>query len=128
MHFPRPVTGVLTLHSEKTPSAGTSVFGWLSNFRGLSDDYILNHHSLDAYLYVRFLKMLTLMAFVGALITWPVLFPVNATGGGGESGRRSTSSVENLVITKTVAWKVEAPQRDSDSTHEQNARLPRTVC
>lgn len=52
----------------------------------MSDDYILNHHSLDAYLYVRFLKMLTLMAFVGAVITWPVLFPVNATGGGGESG------------------------------------------
>lgn len=48
-------------------------------------------------------------------------------GGGGESGRRSTSSVENLVITKTVAWKVEAPQRDCDSTHEQNASLSRTV-
>ncbi|KAF3005196.1 hypothetical protein E8E13_010771 [Curvularia kusanoi] len=63
-----------------------SVLGWLSNFKGLRDDYILNHRSLDAYLYVRFLKMLTLMAFVGALITWPILFPVNATGGGGESG------------------------------------------
>lgn len=72
--------------SEKTPSAGASTFGWLSKFRGLSDDYILNHHSLDAYLYVRFLKMLTLMAFVGAIVTWPVLFPVNATGAAGESG------------------------------------------
>ena len=48
-------------------------------------------------------------------------------GGGGESGRRSTSSDENLVITKTVAWKVEASQRDCDSTHEQTAKLPRTV-
>jgi hypothetical protein len=35
---------------------------------------------------MRFLKMLTVMAFVGAIITWPILFPVNATGGGGESG------------------------------------------
>jgi len=52
---------------------------------GMSDIYVLNHHSLDGYLYMRFLKMLTLMAFVGAIITWPVLFPVNATGGGGES-------------------------------------------
>jgi hypothetical protein len=51
-----------------------------------SDEYALSHHSLDAYLYMRFLKMLTLMAFIGAIITWPVLFPVNATGGGGESG------------------------------------------
>jgi hypothetical protein len=52
----------------------------------LSDEYVLNHHSLDAYLYMRFLKVLTLMTFVGAIITWPVLFPVNATGGGGQSG------------------------------------------
>jgi len=52
----------------------------------MSDDYVLNHHSLDAYLYIRFLKMLTLMAFVGAILTWPVLFPVNATGGAGQSG------------------------------------------
>jgi hypothetical protein len=35
---------------------------------------------------MRFLKMLTVMAFVGAIITWPILFPVNATGKGGESG------------------------------------------
>lgn len=35
---------------------------------------------------MRFLKMLTLMSFVGAIITWPVLFPVNATGGVGQSG------------------------------------------
>ena len=65
----------------------------------LSDEYVLNHHSLDAYLYMRFLKVLTLMAFVGAIITWPILFPVNATGGGGESGLDilSFSNIENDV-------------------------------
>jgi hypothetical protein len=30
--------------------------------------------------------MMVFMSFIGCLITWPVLFPVNATGGGGESG------------------------------------------
>jgi hypothetical protein len=30
--------------------------------------------------------MMVFMSFVGCIITWPVLFPVNATGGGGESG------------------------------------------
>ena len=70
-------------HREKTPSAGASTFGWLSKLRGLSDDTTLNHHSLNAYLYLRFLKMLTLMAFVGAIVTWPVIFPVNATGAAG---------------------------------------------
>lgn len=41
--------------------------------------------------------MLTVIAIVGALITWPILFPVNATGGGGESGLNilSFSNVQN---------------------------------
>ena len=72
--------------SEKTPSAGAGFLGWLVKFKGMSDEYVLNHHSLDAYLYIRFLKMLTLMAFVGAIVTWPVLLPVNGTGHGGQSG------------------------------------------
>jgi uncharacterized protein (DUF1330 family) len=98
-------------HSERTPSAGASTFGWLSKFRGLSDDYILNHHSLDAYLYVRFLKVLTLMAFVGAIITWPVLFPVNATGAAGESGldilsfsNISESNPARYFAHAVIAW------------------------
>ncbi|CAI6336929.1 unnamed protein product [Periconia digitata] len=72
--------------NEKTPPANDSFLGWTGNFRRISDEYILNHHSLDGYLYVRFFKMLVFMSFGGCIITWPVLFPVNATGGGGESG------------------------------------------
>lgn len=30
--------------------------------------------------------MLTLMCLVGCIVTWPILFPVNATAGGGQSG------------------------------------------
>jgi hypothetical protein len=49
------------------------------------------------------------MAFVGAILTWPVLFPVNATGGGGESGLNilSFSNVENQVryfAQALMAW------------------------
>ncbi|EMD68988.1 hypothetical protein COCSADRAFT_77360 [Bipolaris sorokiniana ND90Pr] len=97
------------LFSEKTPPAGQGFLGWVKKFTNLSDEYVLNHHSLDAYLYLRFLKVLTLMAFVGAIITWPVLFPVNATGGGGESGLDilSFSNVENEVhyfAHALIAW------------------------
>jgi len=83
--------------SEKTPSAGKSFLGWIKKFMATSDEFVLNHHSLDAYLYMRFLKVLTWMAFVGAIITWPILFPVNATGGGGQSGLDilSFSNVQN---------------------------------
>ena len=71
--------------SERTkPAAKPGLFGWVSDFRAMDDDFILNHQSLDGYLYVRFFKMIIVMSFVGCLITWPVLFPVNATGGGGQ--------------------------------------------
>ncbi|KAH6637380.1 hypothetical protein C7974DRAFT_432319 [Boeremia exigua] len=96
---------------EKTPSAGPSTFGWLSHFSGLSDDYVLNHHSLDAYLYMRFLKVLTLMCFVGAIVTWPILFPVNGTGGAGESGldvlsfsNISDSNPARYFAHAVIAW------------------------
>lgn len=43
---------------------------------------MLEHSSLDAYLYLRFLRTTIFICFVGVCITWPILFPVNATGGG----------------------------------------------
>lgn len=39
----------------------------------------MNHQSLDGYLYLRYIKTITLIFFFGCLITWPILFPVNAT-------------------------------------------------
>ena len=67
------------LRSEDLPSGRLN---WLSPFRTIPDEYVLNHQSLDGYLYLRFLKMLMVICFVGCCITWPVLFPVNATAGG----------------------------------------------
>lgn len=39
-----------------------------------------------ANVFHRFYKMLVVITFVGCLITWPILFPVNATGGAGQTG------------------------------------------
>lgn len=51
----------------------------------MPDIHALQHQSLDAYLYLRYLRMAVILCFVGCLITWPVLFPVNATGGAGQA-------------------------------------------
>jgi hypothetical protein len=64
---------------------------------------------MDAYLYMRFLKMLVKLSFVGAIITWPILFPVNATGGGGESGLdiisfSNVNSPTRYFAHAVVAW------------------------
>src|SRR5690606_28177813 len=48
----------------------------------IPDIYALQHQSLDAYLYIRFLRQAFIMMLVGCLVTWPILFPVNATGRG----------------------------------------------
>ena len=61
------------------------LLNWFGTFWKLPDVHALQHQSLDAYLFLRFLRMLVVIAFVGCCILWPVLFPVNATGGGGQS-------------------------------------------
>jgi len=83
----QPRTYLQTLDKgQRTPKQTPGFLGWLKEFRAIPDDYVVGHSSLDNYLWLRFFKMLTAMCFVGCIITWPVLFPVSATGGGGESG------------------------------------------
>ncbi|EOA87928.1 phosphate metabolism protein 7 [Exserohilum turcicum] len=69
----------------QTPPPSPGLFGWIKDFAGLKDEYILDHQSIDGYLFVRFFKVLIVTSFLGCLITWPVLFPVNATGGAGQT-------------------------------------------
>lgn len=68
----------------QTPAPSPGMFGWIKDFRNLKDEFILDHQSIDGYLFVRFFKVIIAVCFVGCLITWPVLFPVNATGHGGK--------------------------------------------
>ena len=70
---------------ERTPNLSNTLFGWIPEFYAIPDTWILNHHTLDGFLFLRFLKLTVVMCLVGCLITWPILFPVNATGGGGLS-------------------------------------------
>ncbi|PQE07440.1 hypothetical protein CJF30_00007181 [Rutstroemia sp. NJR-2017a BBW] len=80
-----PRTYLPTLHeNERSPNLPDAKFGWLAPFRKIPDEFILDHQSLDGYLYLRYFGLLAVISFVGCLITWPVLFPVNATGGGGQ--------------------------------------------
>lgn len=67
----------------QTPAPSAGLFGWIKDFKSLPDTYILDHQSIDGFLFVRFFKVLIVISFLGCLITWPVLFPVNATGGAG---------------------------------------------
>ena len=79
---------------------------WFKSFFKLPDVYALQHQSLDAYLFLRFLRMTVIITFVGCCITWPILFPVNATGGGGEKQLNilSYSNVDNTTFKKRYRY------------------------
>lgn len=81
-YAPRTYLGSLR-ENERSPSLSSGLFSWVKDFWKIPDVYALQHQSLDAYLYIRYLRMAVTICFVGCCITWPVLFPVNATGGNG---------------------------------------------
>ncbi|KAI1801214.1 DUF221-domain-containing protein [Daldinia bambusicola] len=81
IYAPRTFIGSIP-EKDRTPSAGRSYFNWVHTMRKVPDKFILYHQSLDAYLYLRFLRTVIFICFVGCCLTWPILMPVNATGGG----------------------------------------------
>ncbi|ETS82771.1 hypothetical protein PFICI_04647 [Pestalotiopsis fici W106-1] len=83
-YAPRTYIGSLR-ESERTPHLSSGWFNWIGEFWKIPDRYALQHQSLDSYLFLRFLRIITVIAFFGCCFLWPILFPVNATGGGGQS-------------------------------------------
>ncbi|KAJ5098273.1 hypothetical protein N7532_005274 [Penicillium argentinense] len=82
-YMPRTYIGYLKPW-QRSPESPTGLWSWITAMYQLPDTYVLQHHSMDAYLLLRFLKLSAIIMFVGCCITWPILFPVNATGGGGQ--------------------------------------------
>jgi calcium permeable stress-gated cation channel len=105
-----PRTYMPTLRDyERTPNSPTGLVNWIASMYTLPDTYVLQHHSLDAYLLLRYMKLLVVMCFVGCCITWPILFPINATGGAGgqQFNILAMANVENKAkyfAHALVAW------------------------
>lgn len=73
------------LNSERSPELPYGFINWIGDFIRLSDSHVLRHSSLDGYFFLRFLKKMSLLSFIGCCITWPILMPVNITGGAGNT-------------------------------------------
>lgn len=94
---------------DRTPVSSLKRFEWFRTLRRLDDKFVLEHSSLDAYLYLRFLRTIIFTCFVGVCITWPILLPVNATGGGNASqldrlGLGNVGYKDRLYAHAVVAW------------------------
>lgn len=85
-HDQRARASRLTEHRRYTsPELPGGWFDWIKPFFAITDDYILNHCSLDGFFFLRFLRVLSTICLVGACIVWPILLPINGTGGSGLS-------------------------------------------
>jgi calcium permeable stress-gated cation channel len=100
-YAPRTYLGSLR-KQERTPAAPNTLFGWLPFMQKIPDEYVLQHNSLDGYFLLRYIKLCIVICFVGCCISWPVLFPVNATGGGSES-QLNILSFSNVRADSQVA-------------------------
>lgn len=95
----RPRTYLPALDRDERSPRSPGFMGWAKHFAQLSDEFVLGSSSLDNYLWLRFFKIMASFCLVGCCITWPILFPVNITGGGGEGGLNmlSFSNVQNPI-------------------------------
>ncbi|PVH71300.1 DUF221-domain-containing protein [Cadophora sp. DSE1049] len=82
VYYPRTFLSSLAPHERSKPLPD-GWFNWVIPFWKTPDIEILNHASLDGFLFLRYIKMLTVICIVGCCITWPVLFPIHIYGGGG---------------------------------------------
>ncbi|CAO2657244.1 Nn.00g033700.m01.CDS01 [Neocucurbitaria sp. VM-36] len=108
IYFPRTFIGTVP-EKDRTPCHSRSYWDWVHTMRIIPDKFTLYHQSLDSYLFLRFLRTLIFICIVGAALTWPILMPVNATGGGKakELNRISIGNVKkkkHLYAHATVAW------------------------
>jgi calcium permeable stress-gated cation channel len=99
----------LTFARYRTPASSRGILDWVNEFQDLDIKFVLRHNSLDAYLFLRFIKTIILICFVGCCLTWPILIPVNATGGGDATqlDRISFSNINDsnrLYAHAVVAW------------------------
>lgn len=100
-YAPRTYLGSIP-EQERTPALPNGLFNWVKSFWKIPDVHALRHQTLDAYLFLRFLRMCTTICFVGLCMTWPILFPLNITGGGRskELDKLSMSNIDTSSRSK----------------------------
>lgn len=108
IYAPRTFLGTVPA-KHRTPEIRQNGNKWFKDFRSLPDHFVLQHNSLDTYLFLRFFKLIIVICFIGVLLTWPILLPVNANAGGNaeELDTLSFSNVANnnsLWAHTVVAW------------------------
>ncbi|KAK8061576.1 hypothetical protein PG994_007942 [Apiospora phragmitis] len=108
IYMPRTFMGTIPEKS-RTPAPSGAWFDWVHTMWDVPDKFVLYHQSLDSYLFLRFLRTVIFICLVGCALTWPILMPVNATGGGSSTqldsiGIGNVRDKKRLYAHALVAW------------------------
>ncbi|KAF4807907.1 hypotheticall protein [Colletotrichum siamense] len=108
VYSPRTILRSLFSHEQSIPLP-KGWLDWVKPFWREPDTAILNRSTLDAFLFLRYLKVLALICFVGCCITWPTLMSIHASGGGGltQLDRITIGNIKNSHIFfahAIIAW------------------------
>lgn len=90
-------------YRKPTPELPSGLFNWIIPFLKIPDTYVLNNGSLDAYFFLRYLKVLRNISLVGCCIVWPILLPVHGTGGNSLT-QLDLLTIGNVVSGSTRLW------------------------
>ncbi|KAJ5982472.1 DUF221 domain protein [Penicillium sp. IBT 35674x] len=82
--------------SGATSSSGPGLWAWILDLYRQDDAIVLRQHSLDAYFFLRYLKILRRISFGGCCITWVILLPTHITGSGHQT-QLNLLSISNIA-------------------------------
>lgn len=80
-----PRTSVETVSKDLRPEdSPKGMFAWATHLVRKPTPYLIQQLGADGYFFLRFLFEFSFICFLGCLLLWPILFPVNITNGNGK--------------------------------------------
>ncbi|KAH3903644.1 Rsn1p SCDLUD_001289 [Saccharomycodes ludwigii] len=82
-----PKSSYNLINDEKKPEPlPNGLFQWLLPLLKKSDNFIIQQAGLDGYFFIRYLFIISMYCGVSMIYIFPILFPINAANGKGETG------------------------------------------
>lgn len=80
-----PRTSVETVSKDLQPDESPrGMFAWATHLVKKPTPYLVQQLGADGYFFLRFLFEFSFICFLGCVLLWPILFPVNITNGNGK--------------------------------------------
>ncbi|KAF9116942.1 hypothetical protein BGX27_008090 [Mortierella sp. AM989] len=81
----------------RSPELPSGIFSWITASFAVKDNVLVERIGLDAYMFLRFQRMSTILFTGFTLLAVPILIPLNVINGGEEEGVKSMT-IGNVVV------------------------------